>query len=62
MNRDEKAPLQLLIEATLLALAEYDLTSDHIRHPNGSADDCVRCKLEAALPTRALRGSVRGRR
>jgi hypothetical protein len=43
----------VLVDAVTAALGTYDKSDDHT--PNHSGDDCIRCKLVAALPPYAQR-------
>lgn len=61
---DLSNPLDKLVDEVRDALMAYDRTHDHT--PNHQGDDCIRCKLVAALPPYArrtiLEGAPRGRR
>lgn len=57
-------PLDKLVNEVREAVIAYDRTRDHT--PNHYGDDCIRCKLVAALPPYAqrtvLEAAPRGRR
>lgn len=57
-------PIYRLVDEVREAVIAYDRTHDHT--PNHQGDDCIRCKLVAALPPYAqcviLESAPRGRR
>ena len=46
-RREDKQAIYLLMEKVKAAIAEYDTTSDHLKH--GPSGDCIRCRLVKAL-------------
>jgi len=48
-----------LCAVVMKAIKDYDETGDHTKH-DASETDCVRCKLNAALPPFARVGRVSG--
>ena len=50
-----QSPLDTLVNNVLGSVVIYDRSGDHTRHRGGAQDDCIRCRLVAALPPWAQR-------